>query len=118
VDGLTLHVPIHSTASPGCVDSTTASAVGAGPIEPGSVIPGTPPAGESSPLRLLRATAHDYPRTVAPGQVLKFVIALPRFHPAGDIRLLHHHANRLTPRRQARGGPGGSTGATGHASAK
>jgi hypothetical protein len=76
VDGFTLHVPVRSTASPGCVDSTTASSVGAGPIEPGSVIPGTPPAGESSPLRLLRATAHDYPRTIAPGQVLKFVIAL------------------------------------------
>jgi hypothetical protein len=76
VDGLTLHVPIRSTASPGCVDSTTPGSVGAGPIEPGTALLRAPLAGESSPLRLLRATAHGYPSKIAPGQVLKFVIAL------------------------------------------
>jgi len=84
VDGVTLHVAIHSTASPGCVDHPAGdtSSVAAGPIEPGAVIPGAPPSGESSPLRLLRATAHDCPSHIAPGQVLKFVIALanPRQH--------------------------------------
>lgn len=76
VDGLTLHVPIRSTASPGCVDSTTPGSVAADPIEPGAGLLRAPLAGESSPLRLLRATAHDYPSEVAPGRVLKFVITL------------------------------------------
>lgn len=76
VDGLTLHVPIRSTASPGCVDSTTPGSVAASPIEPGTALLRAPLAGESSPLRLLRATAHGYPSKIAPGQVLKFVIAL------------------------------------------
>lgn len=77
VDGVTLHIAIHSTVTPGCVDSVDPiSSVAAFPVEPGQVIPGAPPRGQSSPLRLLRATAHDYPSRIAPGQVLKFVIAL------------------------------------------
>lgn len=78
VDGVTLRVAVHSTASPGCVDAPDGetSTVATFAIEPGSVIPGAPPPGESSPLRLLRASAHDYPSHIAPGQVLKFVITL------------------------------------------
>jgi Domain of unknown function (DUF4232) len=80
VNGVTLHIAVLSTASPGCLDDTgpdpTTSSVATSPIEPTAVIPGTPPPGESSPLRLLRATAQDYPSQIAPGQLLKFVITL------------------------------------------
>jgi hypothetical protein len=80
VDGLTLHVAIKSTATPGCLSedtdpNATTSSVATSPIKPGAVIPGQP-AGKPSPLQALRATPKDYPSQIAPGQLLRFVIAL------------------------------------------
>jgi hypothetical protein len=80
VDGLTLDIAVHSTASPGCVledthPNVTTSSVVTSPIGPGAVTPG-PPAAKPSPLRALRATAGDYPDRITPGHLLKFVITL------------------------------------------
>jgi Protein of unknown function (DUF4232) len=80
VDGLTLDITVHSTASPGCVledthPNVTTSSVVTSPIGPGAVTPG-PPAARPSPLRALRATAKDYPGRIPPGHLLKFVITL------------------------------------------
>jgi hypothetical protein len=80
VDGLTLDIAVHSTASPGCVledtqpDVTTSSVV-TSPIEPGAVTPG-PPVPGPSPLRALRAIAGNYPARIAPGHLLRFVVTL------------------------------------------
>lgn len=77
LDGLTLDIAVHSTASPGCdltdtqPDATTSSVI-TSPVSPGAVTPG-PPAPKPSPLRPLHATASGYPAQVAPGQLLKFV---------------------------------------------
>lgn len=80
VDSLTLHIAVHSTATPGPLDDCpgpepTTSSVATSPIEPGAVIPG-PPLAKPSPLRALLATAGQYPGRIAPGHVLKFVITL------------------------------------------
>lgn len=80
VDGLTLDIAVHSTASPGCTledthPNVTTSSVVTSPIGPGAVTPG-PPAAKPSPLRALRATAKDYPGRITPGHLLTFVITL------------------------------------------
>lgn len=80
LDGLTLDIAVHSTASPACdltemQPGAVTSSVVTSPVSPGAVTPG-PPAPPRSPLRPLRATASGYPTQIAPGQLLKFVITL------------------------------------------
>jgi hypothetical protein len=80
IDGVTLDVAVHSTASPACdltqeePDAVTSSVI-TSPVSPGSVTPGAP-APKTSVLKPLRAAASGYPRQIAPGQLLKFVITL------------------------------------------
>ena len=80
IDGVTLGIAVHSTASPACdltqeePDAVTSSVI-TSPVSPGSVTPG-PPAPKTSVLKPLRATASGYPSQIAPGQLLKFVITL------------------------------------------
>lgn len=78
LDGVTLDIAVHGTVTPGCPPDRgdSISTIATFPVEPGEMTPDAPPPGASSPLRLLRATASGYPRQIAPGQVLKFVIAL------------------------------------------
>jgi hypothetical protein len=79
LDGLTMTIPVHSTASPACVIGDpephgNPSSVAASPIVAGAAPPAPVP--QASALRRLRATASAYPRQVAPGQTLRFVVAL------------------------------------------
>jgi Domain of unknown function (DUF4232) len=79
IDGVTLDIAVHSTASPACdltqEEPGVTSSVVTSPMSPGSVTPG-PPAPKPSVLRRLRATASGYPSRIAPGQLLRFVITL------------------------------------------
>jgi hypothetical protein len=81
IDGLTLDVTVRGTASPGCTSEamdpnvTSNSSVVTSPIGPGAVTPG-PPVAKPSPLRALRATAAGYPRRIAGGRLLRFVLTL------------------------------------------
>jgi hypothetical protein len=80
INGVTLDIAVHSTASPGCnltqeEPGAITSSVATSPVTPGAVAPG-PPAPKPSVLRGLRAAASGYPSRIAPGQLLKFVITL------------------------------------------
>jgi hypothetical protein len=77
--GLRMIIPVDSTASPSCLIGDpephgTESGVATSPIMPGVVLPG--PVARPSTLRKLQATAGDYPRQIAAGQLLHFVITL------------------------------------------
>jgi uncharacterized protein DUF4232 len=79
IDGVTLDIAVHSTASPACdltqEEPGMTSSVVTSPVSPGSVTPG-PPTPKPSILRPLRATASGYPGRIAPGRLLRFVITL------------------------------------------